>query len=762
MYPVVMSLVILLATGAFFMSVGRRLSAVRAGRQDPLPRTDRWWVRLGLVWTFAFLQKRIRYYPVAGLAHQIVFLGFLFLLPRSLILFGRGFSPDFGLDWIDPSGSFGDVYGFCKDAIVLLVVASCCVFLYFRVRRRPSRLTLNAEGVLILGLITTMMVADVAYDGAATALAARSRAACAAEATKLVAISESSQFGSMPQDVQTVGSGIPAARDYSNTAARSLSNRSVVSGPSVVDAAGGANGPPWWCGQAAALVSPFDSRRPLGWRWFPDPLGSSMASLVSGWASPSLVLLAQLAFWMHVVLVLVFLNLLPFTKHFHVLTAIPNVFLSDLGPPGRLRALAPSSEALLECVGAATEQGEGDSGVGYARMGELTWKDRLDLVTCTECGRCSDNCPAAITGKILNPKALTVALRGELISQAPERELVPTVIEPDVLWACTTCRACEEQCPVGIRYVDKIVEFRRNLVTIRGEHFPQELVRVFDGLETNGNPWNLPRAERSLWARGLDIPSLSERPSTPVLLWVGCAASFDPRAQRIARATARLLALAQVDFAILGLEETCTGDAARRAGNEYLYMTLAERNVATLNKYRQQGGASTIVALCPHCRNTLANEYPALGGSYNVVSHVGYLSNLVESGQLRPTEATAQRIVYHDSCYLGRYANEYDGPRALIDALPEARRVEPQRWTRQHAMCCGAGGSQMWLEEQNDRRINVERVGQLLDTGAETVASACPFCLMMLGDGLKSNEASEHTDCLDIAELLAAGCGLEV
>jgi len=331
------------------------------------------------------------------------------------------------------------------------------------------------------------------------------------------------------------------------------------------------------------------------------------------------------------------------------------------------------------------------------------------------------------------------------------------VIDPAVLWACTTCRACEEQCPVNITYVDKIVQMRRNLVMIRGE-FPSELAKPFEGMEGNGNPWNLARVDRIAWAEGLDVPMFADKPNAEVLFWVGCAASYDSRAKKIARATAELLKSAGVDFAILGEEETCTGDPARRAGNEYLFSMLAETNSATLNGYKEKGGIRRIVTTCPHCFNTIANEYPDFGAKFEVVHHTDFMLGLLAEGKLVAKHPVRGRVVYHDSCYLGRYNDIYESPREIIRRIPGVELVEVDHWNKKKGLCCGAGGAQMWMEEQNKDRVNVKRTLQLLDTGAKTIASACPFCMTMVTDGIKAQSKEDEIKNLDVVELLYASC----
>ncbi|MBC7171690.1 MAG: (Fe-S)-binding protein, partial [Polyangiaceae bacterium] len=347
---------------------------------------------------------------------------------------------------------------------------------------------------------------------------------------------------------------------------------------------------------------------------------------------------------------------------------------------------------------------EREEPVGIAKLEDLTYKHILDLYTCTECGRCSDNCPAYITDKMLSPKHLTLAIRDHLYDteqamfgskdevanpaaesaptepsgeadplhtfpRAPEGgyftsdvpvELVPNIIHPDVIWGCTSCRACEEQCPVMITYVDKIIGMRRDQVMMKNE-FPHELQTAFNGIETNGNPWNISAMDRADWSDGLGVCLMSDHPTAEVLYWVGCAAAYDDRSKKVARSVVQLLQTAKVDFAILGTEETCTGDPARRAGNEYLFQMLAQQNVETLNGYEAQ--KKTIITACPHCFNSLGNEYKDFGGTFDVVHHTDFLNGLLVAGKLKPTKPVKAKVVYHDSCYLGRYNGIYESPR---------------------------------------------------------------------------------------------------
>jgi len=304
---------------------------------------------------------------------------------------------------------------------------------------------------------------------------------------------------------------------------------------------------------------------------------------------------------------------------------------------------------------------------------------------------------------------------------------------------------------------------RRNLYMVQN-NFPNELGKVFQAMETNGNPWNVSRMDRAAWTEGLDVPLMSDKPDAQVLYWVGCAAATDPRAKKIARSVAKLLKQAKVDFAILGTEESCTGDPARRAGNEVIFAMLAEQNVATLNGYKEKGGMKTVVTACPHCFNTLKNEYPDFGAKLDVVHHTDFLLGLLAEKKLVPTNEVAGRVTYHDSCYLGRYNGVYESPREILKRIPGVELVEPTYWTKQRGLCCGAGGAQMFMEEQNKNRVNVKRTLQLVDAvtaggaGANTIASACPFCMTMLTDGLKSQSLEDQIKQMDVAELLDLAC----
>jgi Fe-S oxidoreductase len=726
MNPLAMACIIVGLLAMFAWSANKRWQLLMTGR--PENRLDRIQDRIDAVWRYAFVQEKMDYYQPAGLAHKLIFAGFMVLLLRSIILWGRGFSPAFGLFVLGPTQPAGMVYEFLKDTIATLVLCGVAVFFYYRVLNPLKRITRHWEGTLILGIIATMMLADMIYDGCGLALADRAAYLCGESGA---------------------GSSYATAEQ---------------------------------CARIATIVAPWHGEAVHAhFAIWPSPAGSFFAGLFHDLPPGALVFLAHAGFWTHSSLVLIFLNILPYSKHFHVITAIPNVFVRDLSPPGRLRPMAENAEKLMEVVGAAAEHADPASlPVGVARLEHFTWKALLDFYTCTECGRCSDNCPAHKTGKLLSPKHLTLDLRNHLYSREkeltapmahePPKEngaaagkpvnLVPDLIHPDVIWACTSCRACEEQCPVMISYVDKIVDLRRNLVMIRGE-FPHELQKPFQGIEVNGNPWNLSRMDRAAWSDGLGVATFGEKPTAEVLFWVGCAASYDDRAKKIARATAKLLKQAGVDFAILGQEESCTGDPARRAGNEFLFAAMAEANAATLNGYKEQGGMKTVVTTCPHCFNTLKNEYPDFGAKLEVVHHTDYLLGLLAEKKLVAKNAAQGRVVYHDSCYLGRYNGVYESPREILRSIPGVELVEPDYWTKQRGLCCGAGGAQMFMEEQNQNRVNIKRTLQLVDTGATTIASGCPFCMTMLHDGLKSQNLEDKIRQLDVSEILERACADE-
>jgi Fe-S oxidoreductase len=446
--------------------------------------------------------------------------------------------------------------------------------------------------------------------------------------------------------------------------------------------------------------------------------------------------------WAHVLIILTFLAYLPHSKHLHIATAAVNVFFASTRARGHLEPLrfdVPDEEMRF----------------GSGTVRDMTWKQTLDTFSCTECGRCQDVCPAWATGKELSPKLLIMALRDQVFAEGPalvrgtEGEfepapLVPGAVKDEIVWDCVTCGACVRECPVSIEHVDHIVDLRRHLVMV-DSRFPGEAEQMLRDVERASNPWGKPQTERADWAERLGVRILEPGDPAPELLyWVGCAASFDERARVAAESTAKLLAAAGVDFAILGPREACTGDPARRMGNEYLFQAYAEQNVGTLN----ETGVRTVLTSCPHCFNTLRNEYPDFGGDYEVVHHSELLAALVRDGRLEPT-AGGGSITYHDSCYLARHNDVLEGPRALVAAVGEP--VEMERSGRR-TFCCGAGGAHMWMEERAGK-INEERAREAAATGADTLAVACPFCTVMLDDGVR--QRGDELRVADVATLLA-------
>jgi Fe-S oxidoreductase len=448
--------------------------------------------------------------------------------------------------------------------------------------------------------------------------------------------------------------------------------------------------------------------------------------------------------WVHVLTILTFLAYLPHSKHLHIATAAINVWFGRTRAGGRLEPLRFDEEGVAE----------EDMRFGAGTSADLTWKQILDTYSCTECGRCQDACPAFTTGKKLSPKLVIMGLRDQVFADAPAListegigELAPLVsnaVPEESIWDCVTCGACVQACPVSIEHIDHIVDLRRHLVMVDSS-FPAEAEPMLRDVERASNPWGKPQSERADWATELGVRVLEPGDPPPeVLYWVGCASSFDERARRTAESTAKLLQAAGVDFAILGGRESCTGDPARRMGNEYVFQAFAEQNVETLN----EAGVTKIVANCPHCFNTLANEYPDFGGRYEVVHHSELLAELVRDGRLSPGPAGERSITYHDSCYLARHNDVRMEPRELVSALGQP--VEMAR-SGKETFCCGAGGAHMWMEERGNA-INENRVREAAGTGADTLAVACPFCTVMLDDGVQST--GDQLRVADVATLL--------
>ncbi|HEX2319529.1 MAG TPA: (Fe-S)-binding protein [Streptosporangiaceae bacterium] len=516
---------------------------------------------------------------------------------------------------------------------------------------------------------------------------------------------------------------------------------------------------------------------------FPYPHGAFASQIAGHWLSPlshganmaieTTFILLQLA------VILGFGVFVTYSKHLHIALAPLNVLFSRR--PNGLRDLQPmrSNGKVLDF-----EEADPDNDIfGLGKIEDLTWKGMLDLGTCTECGRCQSQCPAWATGKPLSPKMLILDLRDHAFAKAPyllagsdeakaalpesvqkesERPLVGKsdangVIDPDVIWSCTNCGACVNECPVDIEHIDHITDLRRHQVLIESE-FPTEASGMLKNLENKGDPWGMGEAKRAEWIGELDfeVPVVDGPISEDVeyLFWVGCAGALEDRAKKTTKAIATLLHTAGVSFAVLGPAETCTGDPARRMGNEFVFSMLAQQNVETLN----EAGARKVIASCPHCFNTLSNEYPQLGGNYEVIHHTQLLARLVAEGKLKPVNPIAEKITYHDPCFLGRHNKVYTPPREIMEQVPGIQAQEMHR-CKERGFCCGAGGARMWMEERIGKRINSERIEEALGTDPDTISTGCPYCLVMLGDAISakksSGEAKDTLEVVDVAQLLA-------
>ncbi len=533
-------------------------------------------------------------------------------------------------------------------------------------------------------------------------------------------------------------------------------------------------------------VFAYIATRGADWTLFGAWLGQAWIGLPVKTAAA----LATVFWWANVATVLFFLVYLPNSKHLHLLATPFNVFFHNRRPLGALD-LIPDLEERED--------------YGVHKISQFTWKQLLDGYACTECGRCNSVCPALATDKPLWPKEIVLTVKEELfatgdihLASAEKAEelsktepMVGGRIHDETLWSCTNCGACVEICPVSIEHVQKIDDMRRYLV-MEESRFPQEVTPLFTNLERNGNPWEISNDTRADWAKGLDIPTLAEDPDVEVLYWVGCMGSFDARNRKVATAFAKVMKAAHVRFGILGPEESCTGDPARRIGNEYLWYMLAQQNIEVLNGYGFNKGTAdesnghdgvrvntaqaltvaqpyagvgmppgraynvkTVVATCPHCFNTIKNEYTQLGGNFEVVHHTEFINRLIETGQLQlPAGFDKRKLTYHDPCFIGRWNGVYEQPRRVLNVI-NSDGVTEMRRNRNRSFCCGGGGGRVWMEEKIGKRINNTRVEEALATGADAMAAACPFCITMFEDGIKAVGAQENFEVEDISEILA-------
>ncbi len=633
--PWALLVLILVSLTVFILNAWPKLSLMRNAEKEN--RTDKPLQRFFKTLNIAFGQTRLFKEPKAGWMHALIFWGFLILLVRAGEFFFIGLFPN-----IESHFSFTAPlvlpYLWIKDGAVVMITLGVVYALYRRLVIKPERLTLSAEGLVILILILLILASDVLFDSA---------------------------FLVLNPDIEK-------------------------SGP------------------LAALFAPI--------------VGLAGKGLVGHFHS--------LAYWTHVSVILFFLTLLPQSKHFHIITAIPNVFLSSLESGNGLRRIDFEDET--------------KESFGVTEVGSLTWKQMLDLHTCTQCGRCDRVCPALATNKPLSPQQLTVDLRDHLNGpQNSDITLLGETIEDEVLWSCTTCGACESACPVMIEYVNKVIDLRRGLV-LTEDRYPKEFETAFKSLETQSNPWGFPKNSRADWAKELEIPIWDKSNPTEFLYFIGCNGSFDTRGKQVSESVVKTLRKAGVSFSILGNGEGCTGDPARRAGNEYLFDMLATQNAET---FKQQN-VLKVITHCPHCLNSLKNEYPDFGVNLEVIHHSELLEKLVAEGKLSPEENIGSNVVIHDSCYLGRHNGVYDAPRNVLQNVQEVEQ------SRENGTCCGAGGARFLLEENTGTRMSHHRLDELMVSNPDTIAVSCPYCVLMLEDAVKAKGLEEKVKIRDIGEMI--------
>ncbi len=697
MNPLLMSLLIIDALSIFGRTMVGKIQLLKA--LEPADRVNHLKERLMNMVILAIGQKRLvgrAKERSSGIMHAFIFWGFCILLIRSLTLYGEGFQQGYHLPFLGGDYLLGYLYVALKDIIEAIVFLMIIFAFFRRAVLKPKRMHNTFEAYLVLGLIGILMASDLLYDGARYNLI---------------------QLYNNPGNIH------------------------------------------------------YFNNPQYGSEFLWTPISVGAASLISGLSAGATTTILSIMFWLHICSQLVFLNLLPLGKHFHVITALPNVFLKSLGyPHEKAKPLDLEDEAAWE-----------DESLGINHIHQLNWKQGLDLYTCTECGRCKEVCPTYTTDKPLNLHEFNDKLKQELLENADniikkarlsstieqsedsaqieklkeeintlnsKKQLIGEVIAEDTLWACTTCRACEEVCPVAIEHVPRITAMRQGQF-LMAEAYPKELNPALKGLERNGNPWGIGYDKRADWAEGLDIKTMADDQNVDYLLWVGCAGSFDDRSKKVTTSLVRILQKAKISFAILGIEEKCTGDYARRVGNEMMFQMMAQENIETLNNYN----VKKIITACPHCLNTLKHEYPSMGGDYEVIHHAEFIDQLVKEGKIKLKQSLEGALTYHDPCYLGRYNNIFDQPRSILRSVSKGELKELERHGRE-SFCCGAGGGRMWMEETIGKRIYLERSEEIVRQQVSNVAVGCPFCMTMIEDGMKELGKEEEIKTMDIAELV--------
>ena len=698
--PFIQTILYLLAISSIVvMSYGIWRDVRRWRRGRPTRRDDRLMARLGDFLQQIFGQKKVLRDRIPGIMHTMIFYGFLALFIGTDIIAAE---ESFTIPTLGPdrgriiAGSFYSFYEFTLDTLGMLFVLGLLWATYRRYITRPDRLDNRATDWWVLGVMLFIGIGGYLIEG-----------------------------------LRILNQTMGGARVMEQSWAR--------------------------------------------WNVVGYPLALAFRGM--GLEGEAGLLLHRVLWVPHMVATFAFVASIPYTNFKHIFYTPLNDFFRDLGPKGALKKIADIEE-----------QPESELGIGS--IADLTWKERMSLDACMRCGRCQAKCPAYAAGTDLSPKWLITKLDdlmrgapvlkrdGSIVQVVPEtdavaaagrapdgeetpknwtfvqgdRETLPlygNLITENELWSCTTCRACVTECPAMIEHIDDIVGIRRKLALVEGD-VPASVSNVLQGIERNGNPWKLPRRERTGWAEGLDVPVLAEVAEVDVLYWVGCAPAYDARSRKTARAMVQLMRRAGVRFAILGEEESCTGDPARRMGEEFLYQEQARTNIETMGQYKFK----LVVTTCAHCFNTIRNEYPQFGGDYAVIHHTQFLAELVRSGRLVPTAAIHERVAYHDPCYIGRYNDIYDDPRAVLESIPGVELVEAPQWNRAKAMCCGGGGGNVWMEGWGTKGVNVIRLEQIQRAEPTTLAMGCPFCMVMFEDAAKNTGVADTLDRKDVAELL--------